>query len=181
VKRRFPALILLPLAALSQQAVLAQQGTPAVAPTTHEEPSFITAEEVAARIAKADDAIKAGKPANPGALLQLDYFRGSMQYLTEPMKQYAMHLEEEELFIVLDGSGIMNLGATMIDPKRGVGATTLVSDKARGGTDHHLTKGDMFILPMNTARCVTQVDGKLVMMSMRLPHTPAAGSAAPSK
>lgn len=170
MRQRLLALSLLPLAAI------AQQGAPAVAPTAHEEPVFITAAEVAARIGKADSAARSGTAAAGAPLMVLDYYRASMQYLVEPMKQYAMHLEEDELFVVLDGSGTMNLGATMVNPKRGVGATTLVSDTGSGGTDHHLSKGDMFILPMSTARCVTKVDGKLVMMSMRLPHTTANGA-----
>jgi hypothetical protein len=79
-----------------------------------------------------------------------------MQYLVKPMPMYAVHQEEEELFVVLEGSGTMNLGATLVNPRRGNGATTMIADTATGGTDHKLTKGDMFIVPMNTARCVTQ-------------------------
>ena len=137
-------------------------------------PPFITAAEVTARIAKADAAVKAGTAVNAAPFLTLDPYRASMQYLTEPMKQYAVHEEEEELFVVVEGSGVMNLGATLVNPRRGNGATTMVADKATGGVDHLLTKGDMFILPMGVARCVTKVDGKLVMMSMRLPHQTAA-------
>lgn len=93
MKRLLLAFSLLPLAAAAQQ------------------PPFISAAEVAARIAKADAATKAGAALDNGPLMLLDSYRASMQYLTEPMKQYAVREVEDELFVVLDGSGTMNLGA----------------------------------------------------------------------
>jgi hypothetical protein len=42
-----------------------------------------------------------------------------------------------------------------------------------------LVKGDMILVPEKTAHSVTQVDGKLVLMSMHLPH-PAPVPATPT-
>ena len=167
MKKTWMVCSLLSVAASAQQAPL--PGAPATEPRT-----FISAAEIAEVIAKADAQSAAGKAFNGGPLLVSGPDRGMLQYLTAPMKMYAQHEDEDELFVVLDGSGTMVLGARLVDPRRGTGATTLVADSGVGGVAHKLAKGDMFLVPMKTSRSVTEVNGKLVMMSMRLPHPGAA-------
>jgi hypothetical protein len=43
-----------------------------------------------------------------------------------------------------------------------------------------MVKGDMLLVPENTAHAVTQVDGRLVLMSMHLPRPAAAPPAPPA-
>jgi quercetin dioxygenase-like cupin family protein len=45
---------------------------------------------------------------------------------------------------------------------------------AQGGVPYKLVKGDMLMVPENTAHSVTQVEGTLVLMSLHLPRTAAA-------
>jgi hypothetical protein len=64
----------------------------------------------------------------------------------------------------------MTVGGTLVNPKRIVAATTLTAPSATGGTTYKLAKGDMVLVPENTAHAVSQVNGNLVLMSLHLPH-----------
>jgi nicotinate-nucleotide pyrophosphorylase len=60
------------------------------------------------------------------------------------------------------------VGGTLLTPVRN--GTNLQAATADGGVPHRMVKGDMLLVPENTAHAVTQVDGRLVLMSMHLPR-----------
>ncbi|HEY2676329.1 MAG TPA: hypothetical protein VGI65_05120 [Steroidobacteraceae bacterium] len=165
-------LIFLAIGLLSLTTAAQQPSAPpaqvAPAAATAEPRSFISAAEIAERIAKADAAAKAGAPLNAGPLLLEGSFKANMEYRNAPATSVNIHENDAELFVVIEGAGTMTLGGTLINPTRN--GTNLSAAKAQGGTPYKLAKGDMVLVPENTAHSVTQVDGKLVLMSLHLPH-----------
>jgi hypothetical protein len=82
---------------------------------------------------------------------------------------------------VLDGYGTLTVGGTLINPTS-KGTNLVVAPTVDGGVPHKLVKGDMVLVPENTPHAITQVDGKLVLMTMHLPRpvpTPAAEPVTP--
>jgi mannose-6-phosphate isomerase-like protein (cupin superfamily) len=164
----FATLALLLMTAHAQQADL---------PGNAESRMFVSAAEIGERIAKADNAAKAGTQFNGGPLLLQGPFKANMEYRNSPATSVSVHENDAELFVVIEGSGTMTLGGTLIHPTRN--GTNLSAPSAQGGVAYQLAKGDMIMVPENTAHSVTQVDGKLVLMSLHLPR-PAAAAAVPT-
>src|SRR5258706_7671825 len=103
-------------AAVQPAAAMAPGGAPAAA--NAEPRTFIAATEIAERIAKSDAAAKAGTPYNGGPLLLQAPFRANMEYRTAPATTVGIHETEAELFVVIEGSGAMTVGGTLVNPTR---------------------------------------------------------------
>ena len=168
-------------ASLLSAAASAQQAPAPATPANAEPRTSITATEIADRIRQADAAAKAGTPYRGEPLLQSGAFRAAMEYHSEPSTGFAAHENDAELFVVLDGSGTLSMGGTLVNPTRR--GTNLSSPTADGAVPHKLVKGDMILVPEGVPHAVTQVDaGKFVLMTMHLPHpapTPPAAPATP--
>ena len=173
----FLAASLLSVAAGAQQAA-APVGPAGNARATAEPRTSISAAEIADRIRQADAAAKAGTQYRPDALLQSGAFRAGMEYHDAPATSFAVHENDAELFVVLDGSGTLTMGGTLVNPTRR--GTNLTAPTAEGTTAHKLVKGDMILVPEGTPHAVTQVDGRLVLMSMHLPLPAPAPTATPA-
>jgi mannose-6-phosphate isomerase-like protein (cupin superfamily) len=172
------SLALVSLAAVAQQPLAPATPRPGAVggAASTESRSFISAAEIAARIARADAAAKAGKPYNEGPLLLQPPFKASMEYRTGASGHFTSHETNAELFVVLEGSGTMTIGGTLVNPKRE--GDNLQSATIQGGVPRKLTKGDIFMVPEKTAHSVTSADGKLVLMYMQLPYPAPAPAAA---
>jgi mannose-6-phosphate isomerase-like protein (cupin superfamily) len=134
---------------------------------------YVTAAQVNDSVNKAAAAAKTGTRLGP--LLQEGPFKLNMESRDAPATSVSVHENEAELFIVVEGSGTMTVGGTLINPTRN--GTNLQAPTATGGKPYKLAKGDMVLVPENAAHAVTQVDGKIVLLSMHLPHpSPAAVS-----
>jgi quercetin dioxygenase-like cupin family protein len=178
VKILWFAICLLPVVAIAQQSPAPPPlaGNGLVADATAEPREVILATEIADRIAQADAAAKAGKPFSIGPLLLEKPFRADMEYRTVPEDGVNLHENEGHLFVVLAGAGTMTLGGTLVNPIRN--GTNLRAASAEGGVPHKLVKGDMILVPANTAHSVTQVNGKLVVMSVHLAQPATASTSA---
>jgi mannose-6-phosphate isomerase-like protein (cupin superfamily) len=176
MKRLVFAFGLLSLTAIAQQAP--PPARPAAPAAANEEPrTFISAVEISERIAKADAAAKAGTQFNGGALLLQGPFKANMEYRNAAATSVNVHENDAELFVVVEGTGTMTLGGTLVNPTRN--GTNLQAASAQGGVPYRLVKGDMVLVPENTAHSVTQVDGKLVLMSLHLPRPAPPPAATP--
>lgn len=177
----FLAASLLPVSAQAQQP--SAPGAPAgnAPPAANAEPrTSITAAEIADAVRQADAAAKAGTQYKGGPLLQSGPFRAGMEYHSEPATSFAAHENDAELFVALDGSGTLTMGGTLVNPTRR--GTNLTAPTVEGGVPHKLVKGDMILVPANTPHAITQVDGRLVVMTMHLPlpaSAPPANAPAP--
>jgi mannose-6-phosphate isomerase-like protein (cupin superfamily) len=177
MKTFFLAFGLLSLTAMAQQAPAPAMPPGNGAAANAQPRAFIAAAEIAERIGKADAAAKAGTPYNGGPLLAEGPFRANMEWRNSPATNVSVHENDAELFVVIEGTGTMTLGGTLVNPTRN--GTNLSAATATGGTPYKLVKGDMIMVPENTAHSVTGVDGKLVLMALHLPRPAPAAAPAP--
>lgn len=179
VRRVLPAAALLaaaiPMAARAQTPTMAaavaanapvaaatQTPAAASAPTL-----FASAADIAALMAKAE-----ADPAKPavggGPLVRLDPYHVNLEYraATGPA---AIHETDAELFIVLEGGGTLVTGGRLTgDIQRR--ESNLSATAIEGGTQRHVAKGDVYLVPENTAHWIKAVDGRLVLISMHVPR-----------
>ena len=88
----------------------------------------------------------------------------------------ALHPHSNEFFYIIEGTVDIRTGGTLLDPKPNPNNPTLmVGTKIEGGSSVRLSKGDFYIVPVNTPHQLTPVDGKVADMSILLP----AGAPAP--
>ena len=178
MKRLCFAFGLLSLTAAAQQAAAPAMPAGNAAAAAVAPRAFISAAEVADRSAKMEAAAKAKTPFNGGPLLAAGSFRANMEWRDAANPTVAIHENDAELFVVIEGTGTMTLGGTLVNPTRN--GTNLTAATATGGTAYKLAKGDMVMVPENTAHSVTAVDGKLVLMSLHLPRPAPAPAATPA-
>lgn len=140
--------------------------------------TFISAQQIAKRIAAADAAVAACKPYSGEPLLLQDGHRVTMEWRNTAQKGVHAHLTDAEMFVILEGSGTLSIGGTLVNPKLQPAGPyegpTLSADTVVGATEYQVSKGDMLMIPENTAHYVSQVNGKLVLWSMIMPRPAAA-------
>lgn len=172
----FLAVGLLSVAARGQQPASPAGNPPAAANATPR--TAVSVAEISDMIRQADDAAKAGTQYRPSPLLQADGLRAGLEYHDKAATTFAVHEHESELFVVLDGSGTLTMGGTPGNLTRN--GTNVTAATAEGAIPHKLVKGDMILVPEGTPHAVTQVDGRLILMSMHIPHPAPAAATAPA-
>jgi oxalate decarboxylase/phosphoglucose isomerase-like protein (cupin superfamily) len=86
----------------------------------------------------------------------------------------ALHASGAELMIVLEGSGTLTTGGTIVNPVTN-GANINGSD-VTGGTPQQIGKGDFILVPENTAHMIVPNGGApLQLATMLIPHSSAVG------
>lgn len=129
--------------------------------------NYATSAEIKAMIERARRDIKPGQP----LLLQpiqnfgpyttfLEYRRGAWTA--------AIH-SDIELFFVVQGSGTLILGGTLLDRKEGTGGNSSGSGIV-GGATYKVGPGDLFFVPQDTAHQFPAPVGELVLISMHIPR-----------
>lgn len=164
----------LPVPGQAQAPARAERATSAPAPVA-EATQFASAADIAALMAKAE--AERGKAAiGGGRLLQLAPYNANLEYRTSAGTA-AVHETEAELFMVLEGGGTLVTGGKLAGEVKRNGAN-LSAPASEGGSERHVAKGDVFIVPQNTAHWFKSVDGRLVMISLHVPRpVPGAASA----
>lgn len=76
--------------------------------------------------------------------------------------------DDAEFFHVIEGSGTLITGGTVVEPKR-TGANITGTDIV-GGVSRTVKAGDVFLVPEGTPHWFKAIDGKLVMISIHLPR-----------
>lgn len=84
------------------------------------------------------------------------------------------HEKEAESIYVVDGAATLTIGGKLIGEKR-TNPANLTGTGVEGGTPRHISKGDYIFVPENTAHAFTNTKGRLVIMSVHLPRSGAAG------
>jgi len=127
----------------------------------------VSAAQVQDKIAKAEAAVKAGKPIPPQELLALAPYRANIEYRVS-VGGASTHREENEFFYAIEGSGHLVTGGKLVDEKeaspRNLGGSAIV-----GGHGQDVTKGDWIMVPAGVAHWFDRIDGRLVLMSMKMP------------
>ncbi len=95
------------------------------------------------------------------------FVKGTALLLNNVYKAYAarrdhpgpveIHQVDTDLFYVVDGAVTFVTGGTAVDPKP-IGPNEIHATSITGGTPHHLTKGDVIIIPKGVPHQFTAVD-----------------------
>ena len=161
-------LTLVPVFAFAQQSA-----SPAAPPSPK---LFAGSADVAAMMAKAKAERKPDQANFVQPIVQLAPYNANLEYRAAGVNAPAsVHEREAEMFYVVDGSGTLVTGGKLREEKR-TNAENLTGTGIDGGMSRRLAKGDWVMVPEKTAHWFTQIDGTLVLMSIHLPHAPAADS-----
>jgi mannose-6-phosphate isomerase-like protein (cupin superfamily) len=147
---------------------LALAATPALAQQAPDMKTYTSSSEVQDLIAKAKE--QPAKPLIIQPILSLAPYRASLEYRSGSPAPAAVHKTDAELMYVIDGSGKLVVGGTLIDEKQS-NAENLSSSGIDGGDSVTLAKGDFTIVPQNTPHQVIPDQGSaVILMTMHVPR-----------
>jgi mannose-6-phosphate isomerase-like protein (cupin superfamily) len=139
-KRNFPMKLLLVLTTLLAAAVLtAADATPAV--------TYVGHEQVAAALAKGGTLVTA-----PDLLVSGSHRDGP--------GQVEVHEKETDVLYVIEGSATFVTGGTMVGGKV-TRPGQMLGSEIQGGNTHHLSKGDVIVIPAGVPHWFKEISGPL--------------------
>jgi mannose-6-phosphate isomerase-like protein (cupin superfamily) len=94
-------------------------------------------------------------------------YRASLEYRSGAPAPAAIHDTEAELMVVVDGSGTITTGGTLVDGKR-TNPTNQSGSSISGGTPQHVVKGDMLIVPQGVPHQIAG-DPAIALMTFHVP------------
>jgi mannose-6-phosphate isomerase-like protein (cupin superfamily) len=153
---------------LSAMLLTAALTAPAAAQSMASIKMIASSAEVQQLIAKAQADRKGAAPITVEPILSLAPYRANLEYrpIAGPA---ALHDTDNELMVVIEGSGTITLGGQMVNPTRPNPANETAA-AIIGGTDTVIAKGDMVMVPHGTPHQISAVkDGPLVLMTLHLP------------
>jgi mannose-6-phosphate isomerase-like protein (cupin superfamily) len=132
---------------------------------------FMSDKDIMALVDKAKADRKGEAPVTAEPILLLTPYRAQLEY--RPIGAgAAVHTQDAELMVVLQGAGNIITGGTLVDGKQ-VNAYNMSGPSIAGGEDHNVVKGDMILIPPNTPHQVTPSGGApIVLMTMHVPYPP---------
>lgn len=129
---------------------------------------FSSAADVQGLFAKAKSERKEGQVAVAEHILSLAPYTANLEY--RPIDgAVAVHEKEAEIVYVIDGSGTLITGGTVVGEKR-TNATNLSGTAIDAGTTQALAKGDFAIIPEGTPHQFKPANGMLVLMTLHVPR-----------
>ena len=130
--------------------------------------TFASAADVQALLAKAKSERKEGQVMVAEPILSLSPYVTNLEY--RPIEgAVAVHEKEAEIVYVIDGSGTLTTGGTVVGQKR-TNAANLSGSSIDGGTTQTIGKGDFMIIPENTPHQFKPSGGPLVLMTQHVPR-----------
>lgn len=160
---RIPFLAAALLAATASSALAQQAAAPATA--------FMSDKDIMALVDKARADRKGDAPVTAEPILLLAPYKAQLEYRPGHAPA-AVHTEDAELMVVLQGAGDIITGGKLVDGKQ-VNAYNLSGPSIAGGQDHNVVKGDMILIPPNTPHQVAPSGGApIVLMTMHVPYPP---------
>jgi mannose-6-phosphate isomerase-like protein (cupin superfamily) len=132
--------------------------------------SFSSAADVQAMIEKAKNERKPDQPNFIQPILQAVPYNVNLEYRVQGIDTNPnIHDVEAEIVYVVDGAGVLTIGGKLKDERR-TNDKNRTGSKLEGGTPRRIAKGDYVMIPENTAHSFTQVEGRLVIMSVHIPR-----------
>jgi quercetin dioxygenase-like cupin family protein len=132
--------------------------------------AFSSAADVQAMIEKAKKERKPDQPNFIQPILQAAPYNVNLEYRVQGIDTNPnIHDVEAEIVYVVDGAGVLTIGGTLKDERR-TNATNRTGSKLEGGSPRRIAKGDYVMIPENTAHSFTQVEGRLIIMSVHIPR-----------
>ena len=92
----------------------------------------------------------------------------ALEYWKAPGRP-AVHPDEAEYAIVIDGAGTLVSGGTIVDPKT-IRPDLVEGSRINGGTSRSLAVGDVILVPAGVPHWFGITGGRLVMLGMKLPR-----------
>ena len=154
--------ICMPAIAAAQQPA-APVPTPVTAIKT-----FCSSTDVQALISKARSERKDGQPIVVERVVQLAPYTANLEYRAS-VGLAAVHEKEAELMYVVDGSGTIVTGGTLVNQTR-TNPANLTGTAIDGGTPQKIAKGDFIFIPENTPHWISTIDGTIVLVSLHVPR-----------
>ena len=131
---------------------------------------FSSAVDVQAMIEKAKNERKPDQPNFIQPILQGAPYSVNLEYRVQGIDTNPnIHDVEAEIVYVVDGAGVLTIGGNLKDERR-TNDKNRTGSKLEGGTPRRIAKGDYILIPENTAHSFTQVEGRLVIMSVHVPR-----------
>lgn len=127
-----------------------------------------SSQEVQQLIVKAKKDRKGNAPITVEPILSLKPYRANLEYrpIAGPA---ALHDTDNELMVVIQGSGTITLGGQMLNPRR-PNPTNETAAAISGGTDTLIAKGNSVLVPHGTPHQISAIkEGPLVLMTLHLP------------
>lgn len=136
---------------------------------------YAPAAALQALAAEAAASLKSGQPSASRTALSLAPYRGNVE-VRVAVGAATVHEIEAEFFLVIEGSGVLQSGGTLIGPIRS-GPHDLRGSGLDGAASRQIAKGDVLIVPENTPHWFSHIDSKLVLLSLHVPRAaaPSAG------
>ena len=151
-------------AAIKAASPAATPALPQAAPAMTK--TFTSAAEVQSLLAKAKSDHKEGQVMTAEHILSLAPYTANLEY--RPVEgAVAVHEKEAEVVYVIDGTGTLTTGGTVVGEKR-TNATNLSGTWIDGGTAQTINKGDFTIIPENTPHQFKPANGPLVLMTLHV-------------
>jgi mannose-6-phosphate isomerase-like protein (cupin superfamily) len=131
---------------------------------------FSSAADVQAMVEKAKNERKPDQPNFIQQILQAAPYNVNLEYRVQGIDTNPnIHDVEAEIVYVVDGAGVLTIGGKLKDERR-TNDKNRTGSKLEGGTPRRIAKGDYILIPENTAHSFTQVEGRLVIMSVHVPR-----------
>ena len=103
-----------------------------------------------------------------GALLLTDKYKVQAGLRVAP-GAVEVHAVDTDVFYIVDGSATFVTGGTAVEPKE-IGPNEIHAKSITGGTERHLAKGDVIIIPHGIPHQFTQVDGRFLYFVVKVPQ-----------
>jgi len=149
-------------------AALAAIATPAMAQESVPPGLFMNQAGIEQTIALLASRIKPDQAIMGQPLIGLGSYRATLEYRQAPSGA-AIHEAEAEYFQVVEGSGTLVTGGTLQGAHR-TGPVQIAGTSIIGGSMRPVTKGDMLIVPEGTPHWFNQINGRLILIAMKLPR-----------
>jgi mannose-6-phosphate isomerase-like protein (cupin superfamily) len=153
-------------------AAAQQPAAPVTTPVTAMK-TFCSSADVQALISKAKSERKDGQPIVVERVVQLAPYMANLEYRAS-VGLAAVHEKEAELMYVVDGSGTIVTGGTLVNQTR-TNPANLTGTAIDGGTQQKIAKGDFIFIPENTPHWISAIDGTIILVSLHVPR-PVPGS-----
>jgi mannose-6-phosphate isomerase-like protein (cupin superfamily) len=129
--------------------------------------TYMANADIQAMIAKAK--AMPPKPLISQPIVGTGAYRASLEYRSGSPAPASIHDSEAELMVVVDGSGTITTGGTLVDGTRPNPANQSGS-AITGGTPTHLVKGDITIVPAGVAHQIAGDPGSAIaLMTFHVP------------
>lgn len=127
-----------------------------------------TAAEVQALIAKAKAERKPDQANFSQPIVRFAPYNVNLEYRVGASSSGVAHPKESELIEVLEGTGTITTGGTLVGANPG--GANVMGSKIEGGEAHKVAKGDFLLVPAGTPHGISPDDGvTLILMTLHLP------------